>query len=144
MDLVEKTMELSSNGLNCSQAIIAAFGEQYGIDVEMAKKIGRPWGGGMGHLALTCGALTAAIVILGMAESGTDEMQARKDSFASVRELFHRFEAKHGATDCKDLLGADMSTAAGKKKIGEEKLGPQFCPGFIRDTAEILDDIIKA
>jgi C_GCAxxG_C_C family probable redox protein len=144
MNSVEKTMELCNQGLNCSQAIITAFGEPFGVDAKTAKNLGRPWGGGMGHLALTCGALTGAVAILGLARNDSDEQQARQDAFESVRELFHRFEAKHGATACKDLLGADMSTAAGKKKINEEKLTSQFCPGIIRDTAEILADLMKS
>ena len=65
MNNVERTMEFYSNGMNCTQAILAAFGKQYGLDSEMAKKLGRPLGGGIGHMAGICGALTPAALILG-------------------------------------------------------------------------------
>jgi hypothetical protein len=51
MNNVEKTMEFHSNGMNCAQAILAAFGKQYGLDSEMAKMLGRPLAGGIGHMS---------------------------------------------------------------------------------------------
>ena len=65
MNNVEKTVDLFSTGLNCSQAILTVFGEPYGLDAEMAAKLGRPLGGGIGHMAKTCGAISAAGTGLG-------------------------------------------------------------------------------
>lgn len=144
MNPIEKTMDLAGNGLHCSQAILAAFGEQFGVGLEEAKKLGRPFGGGMGHLALTCGAISGAIMVLGLAGNNSEEALARKEAFKSVRELVERFEKRHGTSVCKELLGADMSTAAGMQKIREKKLTDRFCPGFIRDTAEILAELLES
>ena len=138
MNPVDKTLDLVGNGLNCSQAILAAFGEQFGVDLEKAKKLGRPFGGGMGHLALTCGAITGAIMVLGLARNDAEEPLAREEAFESVRELMQRFEERHGTSVCKKLLGADMSTAEGMKKIQQDKLTQRLCPVFIRSSAEIL------
>ena len=128
MNSVEKTMDLLSSGLNCSQAILTAFGESYGMDAEMAAKLGRPLGGGMGHMAKTCGAVTAAVLVLGMAKDLQDEGEARKAAHSCVQDLFRRFVAIHGTTECKELLGADMSTEEGLKKVQEEELVRKVCP----------------
>ncbi len=48
MNRIEKTTGLQKNGgLNCSQALFTVFGEQFDMDAETAKMLGRPWGGGM-------------------------------------------------------------------------------------------------
>jgi C_GCAxxG_C_C family probable redox protein len=147
MNLAEKTIDFQRNGgLNCSQALLTAFGEQFGMDRETAKVLGRPWGGGMGHLAETCGYLTGAILILAQAYNGRDEGKSRKEVFAAVRELFTRFEARRGATRCKELLGADMSTEQGLKRIKEEELVKKICcsdGGIGQEVAEILEELIR-
>ena len=73
MNNVERTVDLFASGLNCSQAILTVLGEPYGLDSEMAARLGRPLGGGMGRLSLTCGAVTAAVLVLGLAKDDPDE-----------------------------------------------------------------------
>ncbi len=73
MNNVEKTADLFPSRLNSSQAMLTVFGESYGLDCEMAEKLGRPFGGGMGHIARTCGAGTGAVLVLGLAKDHQDE-----------------------------------------------------------------------
>ena len=148
MDRIQKTLELQRNGgLNCSQAIITSFGEQFGISSEVARTIGRPWGAGIGQLAETCGYLTGAVQILAHAYDQHDEIKARSDVFRAVQELFKRFEKKRGTTKCRELLGVDFSTKDGLLKIKSEGLVQKICcsvDGIGGDVAEILEDIIRS
>jgi len=144
MNKVERTADLFASGLSCSQAMLTVFGEPYGLDAETAAKLGRPLGGGIGHLAKSCGALTAAVLVLGMAEDRQEEGEARKASYACVQDLFRRFAALHGTTECKELLGIDMSTEEGWKKIQEEKLVRKVCPPYVRDAASILEKLLTS
>jgi C_GCAxxG_C_C family probable redox protein len=144
MDRTERVVQLFENGLNCSQAMLVVFGEPHGLDLETAKRLGRPLGGGMGRLGRVCGAVSGAIVVLGLAQLDTmDESEARNDIARFVRELVQRFEDRHGTTLCNGLLGADMSTETGMRKIKEEKLVPKLCPAFVRDAAEILSELLR-
>jgi len=144
MDAAQKAVHLFENGLNCSQAILTAFGEPHGIDSESAKKLGRPWGGGVGRMGRICGAVTGAIMVLGLAQSRRqDEAEARNDICASIRELVRRFEQRHGTAVCKDLLGADFSTEEGRRKIKEEKLVKNICPKFVESAVGILAELLE-
>ena len=146
MNEIEKTLDFARNeGLNCSQAILAGFGKSLGIDLDTAKKLGRLWGGGMGHLADTCGYLTGAILVLAHVFNHADESQARKEGFEANRRLFEQFSARRGTTRCKGLLGADMTTEEGRQRIKEGRLVQQICHGtngIGQDVAEILFDLI--
>jgi C_GCAxxG_C_C family probable redox protein len=143
MHRVEQTVDLhKSGGLNCSQAILTTFGESFGMDRETAKLLGRPWGGGMGHLGMTCGYLTGAVLVLAQAINNKDELQARRDSFKAVQELFRRFQERHGTFLCKELLGEDFSTEEGTKKIREEQLIAKHCYEYGKDVAEILEELL--
>ncbi|SPJ15715.1 putative C_GCAxxG_C_C family redox protein [Syntrophobacter sp. SbD2] len=143
MNAAQKAMHLFENGLNCSQAILTAFGEPYGIDSEIAKKLGRPWGGGVGPMGGICGAVTGAIMVLGLAQSGRqDEAAARNDICLSVQKLVRHFEQRHGTSVCKDLLGADFNTEEGQRKIKEEMLVKKLCPKFVEDAGCILAELV--
>ena len=147
MNRVEKTVDLHKNGgLNCSQAILTVYGEPYGMDSKTAKMFARPLGGGIGHQALTCGYLTGAVLVLALALDNKDERQSRNDLDKAIRDLISRFKERHGgATMCKELLGADMTTEEGVKKILEEKLPAKHCfseGGIGQRVAEILETLI--
>jgi C_GCAxxG_C_C family probable redox protein len=144
MNKVQEAVDAFPTQLNCSQAILTVFGEAYGLDPAMAKQLGRPLGGGMGQTARTCGAVSASVLILGLARGNGDEAEAREVAFAGVQEFFKRFEAVHGTTECRSLLGADMSTEEGKKRIQQENLVPTLCPSFVRSAAEILEGLLKS
>ena len=144
MNEVERTVDLFGNGLNCSQAMLTVFGEPYGLDMEMVARLGRPLGGGMGRCGRTCGAVSAAVLVLGLAKDSADEAEARSVSFSNVQQLFMRFEALHGTTECREMLGADWRTEEGLRKIQEENLVKTLCPVFVRDAAKILDDLLVA
>ncbi len=142
MNQVQRTVDLFSNGMTCSQAMLTVFGETYGLDMELVARLGRPLGGGMGRSGRTCGALTAAVLLLGLANDDPEESEARKVCFHRVQQLFQRFTSLHGTAECRDLLGADWNTAEGLKRIQEENLVKNRCPAFVRDAASILEALL--
>ena len=141
-DRVDKAVDLFQNGLNCSQAILAAFGEPFGANVEIARRLGRPFGAGIGRLAKICGAITGAVMVLGLARDRQDEKAAKNAVYEDVRGLVHRFEEKYGSVECIDLLGEDIGSEEGSRKIQEAGLTKTFCPKLVRDAAEILSEVL--
>jgi C_GCAxxG_C_C family probable redox protein len=143
MDQVQRAVDLFVNGLNCSQAMLTAFGKHYGLDPDTARRLGRALGGGIGRQGTTCGALTGAALVLGLAAADDDETQAKNITARLVRELFQRFRSARGTIDCRTLLGEDISTEEGMKKIKEANLFHTICPDIVRDAAEILESLLQ-
>jgi C_GCAxxG_C_C family probable redox protein len=144
MNNAQKAADLFLSGMLCSQAILTVFGERYGLGSEQAMTLGRPLGGGMARTGRTCGAVTGALLILGLAKDGGAEAEAKKEVYSSVQEFFRRFETLHGTADCKGLLGVDLNTEEGLKKAQTEQLFTKACPGFVRDAATILEKLLPA
>ncbi len=74
-----------------------------------------------------------------------DENKSREMVFEAVGDLFHRFSMRRGASLCKEILGADISTEEGIKRIKEEQLVNRICcskGGIGQDVAEILEDLL--
>ena len=98
-------------GFNCTQAVLAAFSDDFGLDRVMAYKVAAGFGGGMGHMGKTCGAVTGAFMVIGLKYGMTvaDGSQSHRAAFHKVREFTEKFRELHGSITCSKLLGADFS-----------------------------------
>ena len=55
-----------SEGFSCSQSVLAAFAPELGLDADAALRVSAAFGGGMGRTGGTCGAVTGALMVLGL------------------------------------------------------------------------------
>lgn len=126
---------------NCSQAMLLVYGKYFGVPEDLAMKVASGFGGGMGGMGKTCGAVSGAIAVLGLTyEIGNPG--AKASVYALIKEFTKRFTARHGSIICNDLLGYDVSTPDGMKIIREKKLFTTVCSMVDRSAAEILEEIL--
>ena len=74
---------------NCCQSVLVPFAEVCGLDKDAAFRLGTSFGAGV-RCGSACGALTGALMVLGLA--GRD--------LAAGEELLRRFRAQNGPVDC--------------------------------------------
>jgi C_GCAxxG_C_C family probable redox protein len=131
-------------GFSCSQAVFSAHAEQLGLDRETALKIAGAFGGGMGRMAQTCGAVTGAFMVIGLKYGAIDaeDKETKEKAYALVREFVDRFKSRHGSIACQDLLGCDISKPEGEKVAREQKLFETICPKLVKDAAELLEEML--
>jgi C_GCAxxG_C_C family probable redox protein len=140
MSDAEKAVELFRAGCACSQAVLATYGPRYGLAEEQALRLAAPFAGGM-RMAETCGAVTGAFMVLGLAHCTNESRTAegRTAAYAAVVAFARAFEAKNGSLACRDLLGCDVSTPAGNQVAREKGLFVTTCPRLVRDASSILE-----
>ena len=145
MSHVERAVRRFAEGFNCSQAVFSAYAEQLGLDEETAMKIAAGFGGGMGRLGRTCGAVTGAFMVLGLRYGrGSPDAAAKDRIYARIQEFADRFNARNGSLTCKGLLGLDISTPEGHEAARKKQLFTTTCPRFVRDAAEVLEEIMQS
>jgi C_GCAxxG_C_C family probable redox protein len=144
MNHPERAQALFRRGFSCSQAVVAAFAAEHGLDEEIALRLAQGFGGGIARRADWCGALTGAILIIGLKHGRVrpEDEAARERTYALVRDLLARFTARHGQVRCRGLLGCDIGTPEGQKQASEGRLHETKCETFVRDAAAILDEIL--
>ena len=108
---------------NCCQSVLVPFVYVCGLDRDTAFQLGANFGSGMRH-GSTCGAVTSALMVLGLAGKGADE----------ATEFMRRFREKNQALDCAGLLRM-------AKENGEER--KPHCDRLVFDAVEILEDLLK-
>lgn len=139
----EKAKALFFEGYNCTQSVVGAFADLYGLDMNTAMRFCDGLGGGMGRMRLTCGAVSAMALLAGLELSSgkPKDLDNRAEVYAKVREMAEAFQAKNGSVICRELLG---STMPGDNSSRPEERTPEYykkrpCPGCIYDCAEIID-----
>lgn len=144
MSRVQDAVGIFKQGFSCSQAVLTAFSESLGLDKQKALKISQPFGGGMASLGKTCGAVTGAMLAIGLKYGRTrpEDDEAKQKTYLLVRELLRRFEDRHGSIVCRDLIGVDLSSPDGHKLGAERGVFENLCPGFVADAAQILEEIL--
>ena len=143
MNRVEMATALFEENWTCSQAIMAAYCGEVGLDCDTAVTLGRGFGGGISRLGRTCGAVSAAVMILGFqGADAPDEKRSRAKVYLAVNKFARRFEERCGALDCRDLLGVDISTKDGYQEAQDKKMFPTICPKFVTAAAEILEELL--
>jgi C_GCAxxG_C_C family probable redox protein len=144
MNRVDLAVSLFQEGFSCSQALLAAYADCFGLDRDVALRIAAGFGGGMGRMAKTCGAVTGAFMLIGLKYGGMDvkDRQAKAKTYEVVREFAGKFLESHGSLSCRELLGCDISTPEGSQSAKEKRLNSTICPNLVKSAAQILEEVI--
>ncbi len=131
-------------GYNCCQAVFVPFAMEKGIDEQTSFKISSGFAAGLCYRGETCGAVVGAQMALGLNNgySEPNDEKSREEVRKLIAEYHNRFTAKHGTTFCKELLGADTSTDEGLNYLRESGIFKAKCPGFVADSAEIVQSLL--
>lgn len=121
-----------------------SFSDQLNRKPEELRAIASGFGGGMGKLQWTCGAITGAFMVFSeYAGKITDNNQdARNLSTAMIREFHQRYSKKYPSHRCRDILGVDMNTPEGQQEATEKNLFGTVCNEAVRNAADIVGQVI--
>jgi C_GCAxxG_C_C family probable redox protein len=146
MNKPEKAVNCFMTGPNCSMAIFSTFGPEFGVDEKTALKIASAFGGGMARMGQTCGAVTGAFMVLGLTRYAAplDTNDVKKEKLYSlVRAFTDEFKLRNKSINCREILGCDLSTREGSEMFKKNDLHRTICAKCVRDSAEILEKLIK-
>ena len=139
----EEIKNLFMKGIDCSQVVTGAFAEKMGMTQGQARKVSSCFGGGM-MCGETCGAVTGALMVIGMVYGHSREGdQSQKEIMAAKTGEFKKlFGEKYSSCICRELLGHDISKPGEMEKVLEKGLMFDFCPRVVEDTIDILEKIL--
>ena len=118
----EEIKNLFMQGIDCSQVVAGRFADELEMEESLLRKMSACFGGGM-QCGETCGAVTGALMVLGLAGKGADEATA----------LMRRFREKNQVLDCANLLRL-------AKERGEER--KCHCDRMVYEAVELLEELL--
>jgi len=140
----EEAKKQFEKGFLCAPAVLSTYSEQLGLEKAVALKIACGFGGGIGRMGRTCGAVTGAVMVIGLKHGQVDlaDVESRPKTYMLIKEFVDRFTALHGSIECKELIGYDLSNSAELRLASESGVFQNKCPGFVYDSARILEDVL--
>ena len=143
MNHAEKARDLFLSGCSCSQAVFAAFAEDFGIDQATALKLASSFGGGMGGMRETCGAVSGMLMVAGLkwGYSEVGNLEKKTAHYARVRKLIDSFKAEHTTIVCRELLAhlGELKKDPSARTAEYYKVRP--CVMFVETAARLLDEM---
>ena len=146
MDKSEKAKELFKQGYNCTQAVVGAYAEELGIDMETAMKLASSFGGGMGRLREVCGAVSGMFMVAGIkyGYSSPEASLEKTEHYKKIQELAAEFSESNGSIICRELLGLQTGKDS---HVPDERTEKYYkarpCVELVGDAVAILEEYIS-
>lgn len=145
MNRVDKSIELFNSGYNCSQSVVCAYCDLFGVSAEDGRRLATGFGAGIGGMRGICGAVSGMVILAGMKHGDyqPDDKESKTKFYALVKLMNDRFAQKFGTANCKDLL-ASSNTIAEKnpQERNEQYYKTRPCARFVEQASLIVEEFL--
>lgn len=139
---LNKAMSTYDSGCNCAQSVVSAFAEEMGISQDTFLRLSSCFGGGM-RIGATCGALSGALMILGLAKGFSKfSAEAKSDIETQTLDFINLWISRFEKTDCREILGLDVTDPLQRERGKQEGIFKLHCPHCISGAVELLESIL--
>ncbi len=146
MSRAEQAKEYFKQGYACSQAVALAFADLAGVEENVLVKMTLPFGGGLGRLRLTCGAVSGLATVVGIIFAEAERSpENKKQVYAVVQTLCEKVKRANGSLICGELLaGMKLPVEVGgeAEPRSNEYYKKRACADIVYDTARILEEYL--
>ena len=146
MSRAEKAKELFKQGYACSQAVVLAFSDLTKVSESELARLTLPFGGGLGRLRLTCGAVSGMAFVIGAVfAEGENSSENKKKTYAITQELALKFKQEYGSLICQELLtGMNVPVQVGGEAEArtDAYYKKRSCADMVAYTAQILEEYL--
>lgn len=132
-------------GYNCSQSVLQAFAPRFNLAQDIAARIATPFGAGIAFQGMQCGAVSGALLVLGLqyGNFNAEDQAAKSLAYARAREFIERFKALHQTVLCRELIGIDLDQPGEYERARALGVFEELCPLFVREAVQILSPMLE-
>ena len=147
MSRAERAKEYFLQGYACSQAVALAFADLMEMREKDIIKVTLPFGGGLGRLRLTCGAVSGMAFVVGALYTESENTpENKKNVYAIVQKLCGEFQEQTGSLICAEVLkGMNVSVEIGGNAEARtaEYYKKRSCADMVALATQILEKYIQ-
>ena len=143
-EAVDTAAYFYDQGFYCSQAVLAAFAGAFELPINHALRLAAPFGGGVLHTGQLCGAVSGALMALGLRYGATtgDDKVTKERMYRIAQSFQQQFTVRFGSVTCPGLLGVDISTLDGLAQARQQNAFKAVCPGLVRAAATMTAELM--
>ncbi len=138
-------VNLFKNNFNCAQSVLLTYSKDFNLEDKVGQGISCGFGGGMGRLQETCGAVTGAFMVIGLFNNNkySEIKDIKENAYKMIKEFDRKFKEIYNTTSCKLLLNCDLNTEEGQEYVKANNLHEKVCEKCIIDSVKILEKMIN-
>jgi C_GCAxxG_C_C family probable redox protein len=141
-ELANRAVSLFNSGFNCAESLLLSTAEHLERCTPSIPSVATGFGGGMGKAGSVCGALTGAVLAVGLACGRSRPADDKDRVYGCVRRLRDEFAKEFGTVMCRELTDCDLTTPEGKEKFERENTHEERCAKFVAKCAETVFDMV--
>jgi C_GCAxxG_C_C family probable redox protein len=134
----------AADGYLCSEAVLLALSEYMGVTSELIPRIATGFAAGVGRTGNMCGALSGAIMGLGLRYGrDTPTTEPGRRPYWYGRWLAEAFEEACGSVTCPGVLGLDIDDPDDYRRYTEEDMWATKCREVIKTATGLAYDTLQ-
>jgi C_GCAxxG_C_C family probable redox protein len=133
-------------GWNCCQSVLLAMAETLDLSFPDVLKASTGFGGGVGNMGSLCGALSAGVLTLGIMHGRVKlaEEEEKERTYLLCAEWHRRFTRAMGGSDCRAILGVDLTDPATRKRYWAAPGNRERCASqTVGTAARLLTELVE-
>ncbi len=115
---------------NCAESVFLTMAKYWGIRSHCIPRVATPFGGGLARSGLTCGAVTGALMAIGLKVGRDRPEEDNEHCYKLTQKFMKNFGKRFGNAACYGLIEIDISTAAGRRAWEKRGLH-DTCSAFV-------------
>ncbi|MFC2100132.1 C-GCAxxG-C-C family protein [Candidatus Bipolaricaulota bacterium] len=137
--------EHMTNGLVCSESVLLATCEEFGLEVDekVIPKIAYAFAGGIGNTGSVCGAVAGAVMAIGLIKDRGETLEEMMEVIGLVAELRKRFEAEMNTISCRELTGVDLTLEESLKGLVNSDIPQKVCFPAVAAAHRLVVELLR-
>jgi C_GCAxxG_C_C family probable redox protein len=137
----DAAVQCFKEGLFCAESVLLTLAQRQGVDDPNVPAIATGFCSGLSQTAGPCGAVTGAVMGIGLALGRKEASGSVNQSYNATKALVNRFTEEFGSVNCADLLGCHLGTPEGQQTFTEGKLWKR-CMAYTGRATDLAAEII--
>ena len=142
-----RALSLFESGCQCAQSVFVALCDETGLSEEDALALSASFGGGIGRMRETCGALCGLLMALGatLGRFPQGDGAAKDRHYRLVQYAAAQFKRRNGSVNCYELLGIPHAVQLPVSAPRNETFYHERpCVDAVLSAVAIFDEIMAA
>ena len=130
-------------GYTCAESVLMAVSQEFEIENEISPHMAMCFGGGIGLTGAVCGAVSGAVMAIGLINGPAANVQEFQRTMPLAQELRRRFEEKMKTMNCRELTGVDLTKPENFEQYMNSDTPQKVCAPAVDTAYRIAMEILN-
>lgn len=141
-ETVERAISYADEGFLCVEAVFKTLADMHGTDSDLIPRVASGLAAGIARTSHICGALTGAILGLGLWFGRNEPVETDRKPYWYSRRFICSWIELYPKTNCTSLLGVDLDDPEGMEQFTSEEMWDKKCKEYIRNAVGLAYDLL--